>query len=123
MAGQAVNEEAAVETAGWERSPEMDDGGDDDGEEERVRAQGSKEEAGPSDVGEGGGSRKRVVQDENGDEDLTDGREGDLEERGDSDETHGYEKKKGKRKRRSRRIVRREKGEGRDEEVEGGAME
>ena len=42
VAGQMVNEEAA-ETAGWERWPEVDVGGDDDLDEEQVKA-GRKEE-------------------------------------------------------------------------------
>ena len=65
------------------------------------------------DLGDEGDRRrsdlKERVDRRKGDEYLKDDREGDVGERGDSDEKHGYEKKKGKRKRRSRRIVRREK--------------
>ena len=43
VAGQVVNEEVAVETAGWERWPEMDGGGEDELDEEQVKV-GRKEE-------------------------------------------------------------------------------
>ena len=43
VAGQAVNEEVAAETAGWERWPEMDGGGEEELDEEQVKV-GRKEE-------------------------------------------------------------------------------
>ena len=60
----------AARSAVGEAEKRKRDGEDDDGEEERVRAQGSKEEAGPSEVGKGGGSRKCGAEDEESEEKM-----------------------------------------------------